>query len=307
MKFAAAVCFSLTALLCPAQEIFAPTNYVELFNGQNFSGFTFCMKDNADPLQTWSVTNGVIHCTGKPTGYLRTKQSYRDYVVTVEWRFVKVAPKADNTGVLVHMQLPDQVWPKCVQNQGKSGRQGDLFVMAGAECKEHLALGKDANTPVPLRGGPNEKAVGEWNTNVTVCAGNDIQAVINGKLLNETTECTVSNGFIGIQSEGAEIEIRKMYLEPLEQTEFFKTITDAQTGQYAVVNSGKTVVSLKDKNGNVIWITDVAKSWEKYSFIMGERKIYSLKLLNKKLAIQFGRAWGSLNIQTGELSLDGQD
>ena len=45
--------------------------------------------------------------------------------------------KKDNTGVLVHMQLPDKVWPMCVQNQGKSGRQGDLFVMAGAECKEH--------------------------------------------------------------------------------------------------------------------------------------------------------------------------
>ena len=39
-------------------------NEVALFNGRDFSGLTFCMKDNADPLQTWSVTNGVIHCTG---------------------------------------------------------------------------------------------------------------------------------------------------------------------------------------------------------------------------------------------------
>jgi hypothetical protein len=39
---------------------------VALFNGRDFTGFTFCMKDNADPMQTWSVTNGVIHCTGKP-------------------------------------------------------------------------------------------------------------------------------------------------------------------------------------------------------------------------------------------------
>ena len=48
---------------------------------------------------------------------------------------MKVAPKADNTGVLVHIQSPDKVWPMCIQNQGKSGRQGDLFLMAGAECK----------------------------------------------------------------------------------------------------------------------------------------------------------------------------
>jgi len=199
-----------------AAEIITPANRIDLFNGQNLSGFTFCMKDNADPLKTWSVGNGVIHCTGKPVGYLRTTQSYRDYVVTVEWRFVKVAPKADNSGVLVHIQSPDKVWPQCVQNQGKSGRQGDLFVMAGAECKEHLALGKDANTPVPFPGEANEKPVGEWNTNVTICAGNAVKAVINGKLLNEITECTVSSGFVGIQSEGGDIEIRKIYLEPLK-------------------------------------------------------------------------------------------
>ena len=169
------------------------------------------MKNDTDPMKTWSVTNGVIHCTGRPTGYLRTKQGYSNYVVIVEWRFVKIAPKADNTGVLVHMQLPDKVWPMCIQNQGLSGRQGDLFVMAGAECKEHLALGKDANTPVALRGEPNENPVGEWNTNVTACAGNDVRAIINGKLLNEISECTISSGFVGIQSEGGDFEIIKFH------------------------------------------------------------------------------------------------
>jgi hypothetical protein len=195
--------------------VVTPTSRIELFNGTNFDGFTFCMIADADPMKTWSVTNGVIHCNGSVIGYLRTLQSYSNYVVTVEWRFVAVAPRKDNTGVLVHMQWPDKVWPPCIQNQGKSGRQGDLFVMSGVECKEHLALGKDANTPVALRGEPNENAVGEWNTNITDCLGNDVQAIINGKLLNEITECSVSSGFVGIQSEGADFEIRKIYLEPV--------------------------------------------------------------------------------------------
>ena len=42
------------------------------------------------------------------------------------------------------------------------------------------------------------------------------RAIINGKVLNEGTECTVTNGAIGIQSEGAEFEIRKMFAEPLK-------------------------------------------------------------------------------------------
>ncbi len=213
--FACSCALSLAlALTAKAQELISQPRPMELFNGRDFSGWTFCMKNNADPQATWSVTNGVIHCTGRPTGYLRSTQSFSNDVVSVEWRFVKVAPKADNTGVLVHMQLPDKVWPMCVQNQGRSQHQGDLFVMAGVECKEHK--GMDANTPVPMHGGPNENPVGQWDTNVTVCAGNRIQAFINGKFMNQITECTVSSGFIGIQSEGGEIEIRRISVAPLE-------------------------------------------------------------------------------------------
>ena len=127
---------------------------------------------------------------------------------------MKVAPKADNTGVLVHIQSPDKVWPECVQVQGKHDHQGDLFLMAGAESKEHQ--GMDANTPLPKHGPSAEKPVGEWNTCEVVCSGNDVKAYVNGKFMNETTRCTISSGFIGIQSEGGDIEIRRIYLEPLK-------------------------------------------------------------------------------------------
>jgi len=200
--------------LASAQPVVTPDHHVELFNGHDFSGWTFCMKGNADPAATWSVTNGVIHCTGAPTGYLRSVASYQDYVLTVEWRFLKVAPKLDNTGVLVHMQLPDKVWPECVQVQGKHGRQGDLFLMMGAESKEHRGI--DANTPLPLHGAANEHPVGEWDTVKTVCApGGTVTAYVNDRWMNTTTECTVTNGFIGIQSEGGDIEIRRLALDPL--------------------------------------------------------------------------------------------
>ena len=212
--FTLAVCLASAALSLAAQDVLTPTNRIDLFNGRDFAGWTFCMRSNADPAKTWTITNGVIHCTGKPAGYVRTRQACRDYKLTVEWRFVKVTPKADNTGVLVHMQLPDAVWPVCIQNQGKSGRQGDLFVMMGAECKEHR--GQDRNTPVPFAGAANENPVGDWNTNVTVCAGNAVEAYVNGRFMNRITECTISSGFVGFQSEGGEIEIRKVLLAPLK-------------------------------------------------------------------------------------------
>ncbi|MEI6077364.1 MAG: DUF1080 domain-containing protein [Verrucomicrobiota bacterium] len=220
MKFIATI-FLFTATLGWAQDAdsvypFKPSREmsVALFNHKDFAGWTFCMKDQADPLQTWSVTNEVIHCTGKPTGYLRTTGVYSNYFLTVEWRFIKIAPKADNTGILVHIQPGDKVWPQCIQVQGKHTRQGDLFLMEGAEAKEHKGL--DKNTPVPLRGDSVENPVGEWNKAETICLHNKVVSFINGKFLNEVTECTINDGYIGIQSEGGDIEIRSIVYTPLK-------------------------------------------------------------------------------------------
>ena len=40
--------------------------------------------------------------------------------------------------------------------------------------------------------------------------------IVNGKLMNIATECNETSGMIGIQSEGTEIEVRKIYAEPLK-------------------------------------------------------------------------------------------
>ena len=220
MKYIAAIYLLMTGLgLAQDADLPYPSPNnremsVVLFNQKDFSGWTFVTKSNADPLKTWSVTNGVIHCTGRSVGYLRTSQVYSNYFLTVEWRFVKVAPKADNTGILVHIQSPDKIWPQCVQVQGLHGHQGDLFVMGGAECKEHK--GKNADTPVPLQGDSVEAPVGEWNKSETICVSGKVESFMNSKFVNEITECTINSGHIGIQSEGGEIEIRSIVYTPLK-------------------------------------------------------------------------------------------
>ncbi len=223
MKFVAALFISLLSpvFICAAQDTDLPypppqsrEMSVALFNEKDFTGWTFCSRGTNNPLETWSVTNGVIHCTGTPSGYLRTTQVYSNYFLTVIWRFVKIAPKADNSGVLVHIQPPDKVWPQCVQVQGKHTRQGDLFVMAGVECKEHK--GKDANTPVAFQDDSVENPVGEWNKFETICIRGKVESFINGRFMNKITECTVNSGYIGIQSEGGEIEIKTIAYCPLK-------------------------------------------------------------------------------------------
>ena len=190
-----------------------PKGRIDLFNGKDFTGWTFTARSNASAAETWAVTNGVIHCTGRPAGYARTEKSYRDYKLTAEWRFVKIAPKADNSGIFVQINPPDKVWPACVEVQGAHGKHGDLRMNGGATCKGHET---DATKNADAQAPSNEKPPGEWNTFEVECSGDAIKLWTNGKLMNEITGGSASSGAIGIQSEGGEIEVRKMFLEPLK-------------------------------------------------------------------------------------------
>jgi hypothetical protein len=173
------------------------------------------MRSNSAPENTWSITNGVIHCKGRPTGFIRTRKEYSDYKLTVEWRFVKITPKANNTGVLIHMQSSNKIWPQCIECQGQDQKQGDFWLHSGATAAGYPGDGRKS-THVPMPGPPNEKRVGDWNIYEIIASGDTAEIIVNGKSMNKITGCNVSSGGIGIQSEGADIEVRKIFLKPLK-------------------------------------------------------------------------------------------
>jgi hypothetical protein len=207
-----------------AQDIaITPTKRIDLFNGKDFTGWEFTSRGDAPAAETWSVTNGVIHCTGQPYCYARTETPYRDYKLTVEWRFVKIVPKADNSGIFVQITGPDKVWPACIEVQGQHGKQGDLRMNGGATADKHdTAETKNADA-LALS---NEKPPGEWNTFEVECRGDSITLVTNGKWMNRISRCRPSSGAIGIQSEGGEIEVRKIYIEPLFESDIYRSVTN---------------------------------------------------------------------------------
>jgi hypothetical protein len=206
--------FAATGLAENTAAAIVPAGRIDLFDGKDFAGWTFTLRSNAEPAKTWTVTNGVIHCTGRPFGYARTEKSYRDYKLTVEWRFVKIAPKADNSGIFLHINPPDKVWPACIEVQGQHGHQGDLRMNGGATAQGHETR---ATVNADAQGPSNEKPAGDWNTFVVECSGDAIKLWTNGEFRNEITGCSASSGAIGIQSEGGDIEVRKMFIEPLKQ------------------------------------------------------------------------------------------
>jgi hypothetical protein len=208
--FAALVATTILAAEFPEPK--APTERMDLFNGKDFSGWTFCLRSNTPPADTFAVSNGLMHCTGQPYGYVRTEKSFRDYKLTVEWRFVKVAPHADNSGVFVHVQGADKVWPHCIENQGQHHHQGDFIFMGGAMYKGTNGLKQGS---IKMKGPTNEKEAGEWNTYEVICRGDTVKNYVNGKLMNQVEGANTSSGAIAMQSEGGEWELRKIYVEPL--------------------------------------------------------------------------------------------
>jgi hypothetical protein len=194
-----------------------------LFNGKNLDGwqaFGRATKDGPTTAEnasgTWSVEDGILKCTGKPTGFLVTKDEYSDYVLRLQWRYPKDL-KAGNSGVLIHCQKENKVWPVCLEAQLRSGRAGDLWLQTAADVKltvDEARRDSDDKTMRHIWRSPKaeeiEKPFGEWNDMEITCRGGSITVSVNGRRVNEGTDCNLTKGRIGLQAEGTEIHFRRI-------------------------------------------------------------------------------------------------
>jgi hypothetical protein len=110
----------------------AETNFRPLFNGRDLSGFYTWLVDTAyeDPRRVFTVTNGWLRLSGDGLGYLATREVFRDYELTVEFkwggtntRWGDRPGKARDSGIFLHATGPD----------GNS-HDGDGAFMAAIEC-----------------------------------------------------------------------------------------------------------------------------------------------------------------------------
>ncbi|MHC4324176.1 MAG: 3-keto-disaccharide hydrolase [Planctomycetota bacterium] len=195
-----------------AESVSGDGETVALFNGRDFEGWHIYLEDsNVGPKNVWKVRDGEIYCTGKPTGFLCTKQEYSDYKLTLEWRWPE---KPGNSGVLLHMSGEEKIWPLCMEAQLMHKRAGD-FVGMGCTFNENKAPKGGFISYTPHMSDPSEKELGDWNKYEITCEGDTIEATINGKLQNKATGVSLRKGYIGFQSEGVPIVFRNIKLTPL--------------------------------------------------------------------------------------------
>jgi hypothetical protein len=181
-------------------------------------------------------------------------ENYR-LVTEFKWGDKTFEPRLNNArdcGILLHSQGSDGasggIWMHSIECQIIEGGTGDIIVVGdGTEnfsvtCT--VAGEKQGNSHIYKPGGKEvtvnsgrinwfnrdadwkdvlnfrgekdvENPVGKWNTLECIAEGNKLTFILNGIIVNEATKVKPQKGKIQIQSEAAEIYIRKVELIPL--------------------------------------------------------------------------------------------
>lgn len=185
---------------------------ISLFSDKELKdGYIYSEKAGTDPKKVWKVQDGALICSGKPTGFLRTKNEYSEFKLTFDWRWPE---KPGNSGVLLYMSSEDKVWPLCMEAQLMHARAGDIVGM-GCDFNENKTEQGSFIRYTPRLHDSNEAKPGDWNSYEIVCKDNTMELTINGRLQNKATGISLRKGYIGFQSEGVPIVFRNITLTPL--------------------------------------------------------------------------------------------
>ncbi|MEO6316039.1 MAG: DUF1080 domain-containing protein [Chitinophagaceae bacterium] len=223
MKQIIAWCCLLVCLDASAQQ---SKNMTPLFNGKDLSGWHSFLTSkgiNNDPDKIFSVEDGILHISGKEFGYICTDKEYNNFHLVVEcrWGTKKWPPRdADTTkrdnGILYFVQLKkDTVWPKSIECQIQETDIGDFWMIDSATIVVDGMRTVPKNFASSKKKLDAEKPVGEWNRVEVIADHGKLTHIVNGKVVNEATDASLTNGRIIIQSEGAEIYYRKIALSVL--------------------------------------------------------------------------------------------
>ncbi|MCK4750278.1 MAG: DUF1080 domain-containing protein [Bacteroidales bacterium] len=213
--FIPALIFSLSIFLLACNS----KDKVMLFNGENLDNWNIIVSDSdVEPADLFWVEDGLIQTSGKPNGYIRTKESYSNYKLHVEWRWMD---EPTNSGVLIHVQGADMIWPLAIECQLMHEHAGDIVLIgkgAGITIKDSIYLITSDEKRFAVIGKfeeVSEHPAGEWNSYDITSQNGNIEVMVNGVLQHTGSGMTLTEGNILLQSEGSAMQFRNVYLEPL--------------------------------------------------------------------------------------------
>ncbi|MBA7568047.1 hypothetical protein ES708_09767 [subsurface metagenome] len=197
---------ALTVISGPAAGAEMAGEWVSLFNGKDLSGWARvnCAEE------TFTVRDGMIVCTGIPTGVLRTARMYENYVLEIEWRHTV---KEGNAGLFVHSDaLParGQPFTRSIEVQVMDGNAGDIFSIHGASMTPYKLYPRNPANKRSLPAKDMMNPTGQWNKYKVVSQDGTLTLYVNGEAVNWAYDCDPRKGYICLESEGSEIHFRNI-------------------------------------------------------------------------------------------------
>ena len=195
--------------------------FVDLFNGKDLTNW---IDVNTSPT-TWSVKDGLLVCTGRPIGVMRSTKQYENFILVIEWRHMKAG---GNSGIFLwsdaipkgrlpkgmEVQMLELEWPYIHRRNGKPNHlgyvSGELFGAGGMRAiPENPRGNRSMSYEMRCRG------KGEWNRYVVVAVDGTVKLSINGKFVNGIREADLRKGYLCLESEGSEIHFRRIQIMEL--------------------------------------------------------------------------------------------
>jgi hypothetical protein len=196
-----------------------PPRFQDLFNGRDLSGW---VNVNTAP-DTWSVRDGVLLCSGRPIGVMRTEKQYENFILHVEWRHMEAG---GNSGVFawsdgtvpegsrlprgLEVQMLELDWVKLNRQEDGAPQpiayvHGELFGANGLEVIPDNPRGPRSQS-IENRC----KGKGEWNVYDAVFVDGVVKLAVNGRFVNGVRSSSNRKGYLCLESEGASIQFRNI-------------------------------------------------------------------------------------------------
>lgn len=188
-----AVC--LTVAGCAKMPSWAGGGWTTLLDGPNGME-NWNRVGNAN----WRVVDGVVQADAsvKDAGYLVSKNSYRDFVIRIEFW----ASDDANSGIYMRCANPAVITDKSCYEANIFDQRPDPSYGTGAIV--HVA--KIAQMP---------KAGGKWNTYEITAKGPKLTVVLNGQRTVEVEDKQFAGGPVALQWGRGVIKFRKVAIKPL--------------------------------------------------------------------------------------------
>lgn len=207
---------------------------------------------NVDPLNIFTVVDldgvKVLHISGEVNASIATTKEYKNYHLRMIFKWGDKVYSKLNSGLLYHSYgsfgAGLDVWMSSHEFQLCTGKMGDSYCMGKSYFEIPVIKSDDGKTSTyspsgektqfgegkiaknATKGADYENPKGEWNVVDLYCFGRSSVHVVNGKVnminynsgkIENVEVLPLTKGKIQIQSEGGELFVKSLELEPIKE------------------------------------------------------------------------------------------